>query len=150
MKPIRAFRRLLFRLEVWLGLAWARFCTKFLPFRFWRAALGPIGEEPDAHAHARLSEAQLKQARDSGRIIARVAGRAWFEAVCLPQAMCGRWVLARRGIPSRVVIGSGHGDEEEGPLFHAWLMVGECVVTGAAERDAFLAFRRSGAVQDAG
>lgn len=151
MSLMRAFRKRLFHLEVWFGLAWARFLIKYIPFKLWRSTLGPIDGEQDGQGDGPpLSAARLKQAADTGRIIARVARRAWFEAVCLPQAMTGRWVLARRSIPSRIVIGSRRGEPEEGLLFHAWLMVGDSVVTGAEEREAFLAFRKRPAAFDAG
>jgi hypothetical protein len=80
-------------------------------------------------------------------MIARIAARVPFDALCLPQAMTGRWVLARRGIPSRVVIGSRCDDEAE-LHYHAWLMVEDRCVTGARERELFSAFRREARVAE--
>ncbi|WP_052845713.1 lasso peptide biosynthesis B2 protein [Aurantiacibacter marinus] len=129
------------RLEIWLSLAWARFLIRFVAFRRWRGLLGPIGGELPPEQRPRVSSAQAKQAADIARIINRIADRpVLFKAVCLPRAMAGRWVMGRRGLPSRIVIGSRRGEPEEGLLFHAWLMVGDHIVTGAEEREGFMAF----------
>lgn len=74
-------------------------------------------------------------------MVARIANEAWFQAVCLPQAMAARWLLARRRIPSRVELGSRRNPDDQAVLLHAWLTVGDEVVTGAQERDQFMAFR---------
>ncbi|WP_271077311.1 lasso peptide biosynthesis B2 protein [Aurantiacibacter sp. MUD61] len=129
-------------MEIWLSLAWARFLIRFIAFRRWRHLLGPIDVEPDASVWPDLSEERLHQASSIGRLVNRVADRIrLFQVVCLPRAMACRWALARRGIPSRIIIGSKRGEEAgEGLLFHAWLMVGDRVLTGEDEREQFLAF----------
>ncbi|GGD47411.1 lasso peptide biosynthesis B2 protein [Erythrobacter arachoides] len=136
-------KKKLFLAEVWLSLGYARFLIKFVPFRKWKATLGPINGERDSSSWPPLSAEREAQAIAIGRSVDRIANRlTLFEAVCLPRAMAGRWALARRGIDSHIVIGSRRGTLEEGLLFHAWLMVGEHVLTGAFERDQFLAFGR--------
>jgi len=137
----RSLKKRLLRLEIWLSLAWARFLIRWVPFRYWRGLLGVIEGEQSDDERPQLSPEQRKQASDIGRIVNRVADHLrLFEAVCLPRAMTSRWVLARRGLPSRIIIGSRRGDMEEGLLFHAWLMVGDVVVTGESERADFMAF----------
>lgn len=137
------FRKRLFLAEVWLRLAFARFLIKYVPFRRWKKLLGPIDGAPEATVWPELSEARLKQAAAIGRDVDWVANRAkLFEAVCLPRAMAGRWALARRGLPSRIVIGSRRGEAEEGLLFHAWLLVGDRTITGGQEQQQFLEFRK--------
>ena len=79
-------------------------------------------------------------AGDIGRMIGRMAGRQSFAAVCFPQAITGRWVLKRRGIPSRIVIGSRKDSGPQGLALHAWLKVGDLVVTGADEYADFRSF----------
>ncbi|MBH5323157.1 lasso peptide biosynthesis B2 protein [Aurantiacibacter sediminis] len=145
MTVVRSIKRRVVRMEIWLSLAWARFLIRYVPFRNWRHTLGPIDAEPDAGAWPVLSEQRLDQASNIGRLVNRVANRIrLFQVVCLPRAMAGRWVLARRGIPSRIIIGSKRGEEEgKSLLFHAWLMVGDRVLTGADERAEFLAFHNS-------
>ena len=145
MTLIRSLKKRCLLLEIWLSLGFARLLIKWLPFRHWRGLLGEIEGELSPEERPELSAAQSKQAGDIGRIINRVADRLHvFKAVCLPRAMTGRWVLARRGLPSRVIIGSRRGEHEEGLLFHAWLMAGDIVVTGANERDDFMAFNKGG------
>lgn len=146
MSPMRTLKNRLVRIEIWLCLAWARFLIKYVPFRRWRAILGPIDGELPPEQRPQLSPAQSKKACDIGRLVNRIANRVrLFEAVCLPRAMVGRWVLARRGLPSRIIIGTRRGDLEEGLLFHAWLMVGDEIVTGEDERVEFLSFAKTAA-----
>ena len=53
---------------------------------------------------------------------ARVARHTWWRSMCLEQALAGRWMLRRRGIPSTMYVGMA----KRGGNFiaHAWL-VGE-------------------------
>lgn len=136
-----AFRplvRRLLKLEIVLCLAWARFLIRFVPFRWWRDTLGTLGYGGKVQDPQQLVPAQVRKAADIGIIIRRVASRMPFNAVCLPQAMTGRWILARRGISSQIEIGSREGDAgEEKYLFHAWLVAGNNVVTGQDEADRF-------------
>ena len=135
MQVTRFLRRRALYVEIWLGLAWARFLTRFVRLGRWKHLLGEPGEGgKEAPA---LSRQQIEQAKGVGRIVAHVArGVRMFDAVCLPQAMAARWVLARRGIPSRIVIGSRREDGAGTMHFHAWLLAGGEVVTGAREQAA--------------
>ena len=137
MNPIRSFKKAVLHTEIVLGLAYARLLIKLVPLRWWKSTLGPIDGRSDAGKHP-LTPQQLKHASDIGRIIRRIAGKQKFEAVCLPQAMTGRWVLARRGTPSEIVLGSRRN--ADGLALHAWLKVGETVVTGAEEYETYRSF----------
>ncbi|WP_185960249.1 lasso peptide biosynthesis B2 protein [Erythrobacter insulae] len=131
MSPIRSLKTMILRAEIILGLMFARVLIKLVPFRWWKRLLGPI----DSQSHSdqqRLSAKQIKQASDIGRMIKRLARKQKFEAVCFPQAITGRWILKRRGIPSNILIGS-RKDPGTGMAFHAWLKVGDQVVTGQHE-----------------
>lgn len=153
MNLFRAIKRSPFYVEVWLRLALARFLVKFIAFRRWRHVLGPIDGEQDPSDYPQLTEDQLKQASDIGRVVNRVAAHAiLFKAICLPRAMAARWALAWRGIPSRIVIGSRRGGDTDPHdlMFHAWLMVADRVVTGASERDSYLALGRQANVAEHG
>ena len=133
MQVTRFLRRRALYVEIWLGLAWARFLTRFVRLGRWKHLLGDM----DTHAAEDLPAARIEQAQGVGRIVAHVArGVRMFDAVCLPQAMAARWVLARRGIPSRIVIGSRREDGAGTMHFHAWLLAGGEVVTGAREQAA--------------
>ena len=141
MTAVRKFKRLLYQFEVLTCLATARLLVRHVHFRRWRSTLGVLGHDPETHETAAWSPAQLDLARATGREVARMARRAPFAAVCLPQAMAARWLLARRGIPSRIVIGSRRNEADRALMLHAWLVVGGEVVTGASEREEFMAFR---------
>lgn len=136
---VRTVKKASLKAEIILGLAAARALITLVPFRWWRKTLGPIGRSADAPA-ADLTPKQIKQAGDIGRIIKRLARKQKFEAVCFPQAITGRWVLGRRGIPSQVILGSRKDDTPEGVALHAWLKVGDQVVTGQDEYEEFQAF----------
>jgi hypothetical protein len=60
--------------------------------------------------------------------IARVAPHHPFRPQCLEQALASRWMLARRGQPSRLVIGARQHAFEA----HAWLEVNGRVLREAA------------------
>lgn len=129
-----------FKLEIAICLLWARLLINCLPFRLWRGMLGPIAEAPGGAEIPPLTRPQLKKASDTGRIIRRIAGRMPFRADCLPQAMTGRWMLARRGIPTRIALGARKDGLQRDLQFHAWLVAGTRVVTGGEESDSFQSF----------
>lgn len=145
MTALRKFKRRLYHLEVLACLATARVLVRYVHFRRWRSTLGLLGQDADMEEEPALTPAQFELARATGREVARMARRAPFAAVCLPQAMAAHWLLARRGIPSRIVIGSRRNEADRALLLHAWLMVGGEVVTGASEREEFMAFRSGAA-----
>ena len=140
MNPGRFLRRTGVRTEALLCLALARALVRFVPFKLWRSSLGPLDSEAAAGLVV-LPDHERDRAASIGRIVCAMAARAWFDAVCLPQAMAARWMLRRRGIASRIVVGSRRGDLDEGTLFHAWLVASGVIVTGASERAAFMDFR---------
>ena len=131
-------RRIL-KLEIALGLGWARFLVRFVPFRWWSGTLGTLDTAVATSAPA-LAPDQAAKAVGVGKMVRKIAARMPFEAVCLPQAMCARWMLARRGIPTRVVIGSRRDLSQQDLAFHAWLMAGDQIVTGGDESEEFAAF----------
>lgn len=141
MTALRKLKGRLYRLEVLACLAAARLLIRFVPFRWWQWTLGPFTQESTGAPSSALSEQQVSHALATGRMVARVARRAPFQAVCLPQAMAARWLLARRGTPARVIIGSRRNPQDKTLLLHAWLMAGDHVITGAEERRQFIAFR---------
>lgn len=142
MALVRSFKKTVLRAEIVLGLAFARALIRFVPFRWWRRRLGPIDGRNDENAEP-LTARQEKMASDIGRMIRRLAGKQKFEAVCFPQAMAGKWVLGRRGIPSQIVLGSRRNDDT-GLALHAWLKVGDQVVTGQNEYETYRSFARNG------
>jgi len=140
MSVIRSIKKTILRAEIVTGLAFARVLITLVPFRWWRKTLGPIDGNAKPPTKP-LSAKQIKQAGDIGRMIARLARHQKFEAVCFPQAITGRWVLRRRGIPSQIILGSRQ-HPEKGLALHAWLKVGDEVVTGQREYAEYHQFRR--------
>lgn len=136
------FDRMALKLEIILCLAWARLLITVLSFRRLRPALGPIFETQDSGEASALSAPQRKKAADAGRFIRRISRRMPFRADCVPQAMAGRWILARRGIATRIVIGTRRASQSQELEFHAWLMAGELVVTGGHAISGFRPFQR--------
>ena len=126
--------------ETSLMLAIARFLIKFIPFRYWRWTLGdfesaivdPIGSE----------DFNRTKALYVGRWVQRTAKNLPFEAVCLPQAMACRWMLARRGLRSKIFLGVKREDDAKEFAYHAWIMHGELCLTGHHEKDSYTAFLR--------
>lgn len=147
MRRFGLFDKPVFKLEIVLCLAWARLLITILPFSRLRPMLGSITEDVASSEAPELTEPQLKKAHDTGRIIRRVAWRMPFRADCVPQALTGRWMLARRGIATRIIIGTRR-DPEKGLEFHAWLLAGDLEVTGGRENGTFRPFRMSEAAAD--
>ena len=65
------------------------------------------------------------------RAITIAARNVPWDAVCLPQAMAAKAMLARRGHASVLHLGVGH-DPDGKFIAHAWLVAGDTIVVGAA------------------
>jgi hypothetical protein len=106
-------------------LAAARAAVLVLPYRFLERWLrfDRGGAVPD--------RARVLRVR---RAVATAASNVPFAAVCLPQAMSAKVMLARRGFRSSLILGVGRDRDEL--LLHSWLEAGGIVVTGDAGRSA--------------
>jgi hypothetical protein len=107
--------------EAILALAIARLIVLIVPMRLmvpWltRAPRRPCG---DRALSSRI-----------GRAVATAARNVPWNAVCLPQALAARAMLARRGCGSSFHLGAGFNEQGE-LIAHAWLMAGETIVVGA-------------------
>jgi Transglutaminase-like superfamily len=107
--------------EAIVMLALARIIVLMVPFRTmapWLSRARETGVGDDALL-SRIRQAVTTAARNVP-----------WNAVCLPQAMAAKAMLARRGCGSAFHLGAGFG--ADGKLIgHAWLMVGDTVVVGA-------------------
>ena len=108
---------------VLLGLS--RIIVLTVPFRVmahWleRAAQKTVPAIDDAALLASIRRAVMTAARNVP-----------WNAVCLPQAMAAKAMLARRGCGSSFHLGAGF-DGQGKLIAHAWLTVGDLVVVGAA------------------
>lgn len=108
--------------EAILALALARVLVLTVPFRF----LVPwLSRRPKTSS---CNEAVLACVR---KAVTTAARNVPWNAVCLPQAMAAKAMLARRGCGSSFHLGADFN--AEGKLIaHAWLVVGGSVVVGAA------------------
>lgn len=86
-----------------------------------------LGRQTSATPGPRSAE-QLRLAEEVGWAIAAAARHLPSDPVCLPQALAARLMLRRRHVPSTLYLGVAR---TPGPIAHAWLRVGDLVVTGA-------------------
>jgi hypothetical protein len=115
-----ADRWLVFEAIATLGLA--RFIVLTVPFRF----MAPwLSRAPETGA---CDEALLGSVR---RAVTMAARNVPWNAVCLPQAMAAKAMLARRGCGSSFHLGADF-DAQGKIIAHAWLVAGGTVVVGAA------------------
>jgi Transglutaminase-like superfamily len=114
--------------EAALGLAVARLALISIPFRCivpWLTRQ-PRHQKPGANA---LMNIQVRRA------VIIAARYAPWRAVCLPQAMAAKWMLARRGYSSTLYLGVSKN--RAAFIAHAWLDTGGMTVVGGANKADF-------------
>jgi len=112
-------------LEAMAMLGLARLIVVTSPFRF---IVPWLSRSPGARAG---NDAMVARVRKAVTIAAR---NVPWNAVCLPQAMAAKAMLARRGCGSAFHLGANFN--AQGKLIaHAWLVAGGAVVVGAAGVD---------------
>lgn len=122
-------RILLIEAALFLGIA--RLALVMLPFRQIAPFLGQLQATPPlSHPVDVITLRRLHWA------IAVAAKYVPWSAVCLPQAMAGKIMLRHRGIPSTLYLGVFR-DGHDGLTAHAWLGVGDMIVTGEHGRERF-------------
>jgi hypothetical protein len=119
-------------LEAVFCLGLARLATLLLPFRWVAPHLG---------AHMAETAAVLDpHGREMALAISRALGQAArnlpWECKCLVQAMAGKAMLWRRGLPSTLYLGLAK-DEKKQLCAHAWLRCGNIILTGRQGNDRF-------------
>ncbi len=109
-------------LEAALFLSVARVLVKWVPFGRWRRTVAMRDAAPMSNGNARAADAQsIARARRLARVVRRVARLMPFEAACLPRAVALQWMLRRRGVASRLVLGARRNLENDELQLHAWL-----------------------------
>ncbi len=138
MKAARKFLALdwrdkLLHLEAWCCLGAVRLALWVVPFRRIAPHLGrqipPGQDEP-------ISEMPAGAARKIGVAVERMAHHTPWESACLAQAVAGKYMLRRRGLPSRLYLGT-RKDETGKLTAHAWLRSGSEIVVGGAGHQTF-------------
>lgn len=110
--------------EAMILLLAARFLIRFVPLRLWRWSLGRPRTTGSPNVAWPLVRAVV-------RAINRASNRLPVAMVCLPRALAAHWMLMRRGIGPRLVIGIAPGDTVDiTHVLHAWVEVDRRIVIG--------------------
>lgn len=121
-------RALLLEACVWLLLS--RLALVLIPFPVLARRMGAFMRPEDARAlQAPAIPEQAALASEIGWAVTRAARHVPFRAVCLPQAIAARIMLARRGVRSVLHFGAMKGKEKALDA-HAWLDASGVEVTG--------------------
>lgn len=122
-------------LEAAWTLALVQIAVKLLPFRWIAPRLGSMDSAPSERP---ISLEQQQQAQKVGWAITSLARFLPWDAKCLIQALAGKWMLRRRGMPSTLYLGVDRGHSEEKWLeAHAWLRCGTDIITGERHHERF-------------
>jgi hypothetical protein len=125
-------RSLILEAIVMLGVA--RVVVVIMPFR-WIAAWLERAPKSDGHNDALVSRVR--------RAVVIAARNVPWNAVCLPQAMAAKIVLARHGCGSALHLGANFNGQGK-LVAHAWLVSGGEIVVGAAGADSVMPLARFG------
>lgn len=113
----------------------AHLAIHILPFRWISPRLGKL--EMDSREKTIIQE-QQKEVRQVGWAVKVCARYFPWDAKCLAQAVTGKWMLQRRGIPSTLYMGVERVDEGDKWLeAHAWLSCGTDIITGEQHHERF-------------
>jgi len=113
--------------EALLYLGLARLALLVVPFRHVARRLGQQ-LPPDAVPPSTYSASP--GARQIAWAVEIMSRRTPWESACLAQAIAGKLMLRRRGVPSRLSLGM-RKDASGKPIAHAWLQAGEATLLGA-------------------
>jgi hypothetical protein len=113
----------------------AQIAVHLLPFRWVAPHLGNLGEPT---SETQISQEQQRQAQQVGWAVTALARYFPWDAKCLAQAVAGKWMLQRRGLPNTLYLGVDrvHGGDKWLEA-HAWLRCGTDIVTGEPEHERF-------------
>ncbi len=120
-------------LEAAWTLAAAQAAVRLLPFRWLTPRLGRLG---DPGINPPLTPEQAQQAQRVGWAVRVLARYLPWDARCLAQAIAGKWMLKRRGLPSTLYLGVDRG-QEQWLEAHAWLSCGDEILTGEPQHTRF-------------
>lgn len=108
----------------------ARLLVGLAPFSLWQRSLGRT-VAPNAAEPAAITPDQRLRARRAARAVMRATDLLPGETKCLPRAMALRWMLRRRSIAARLLIGvlpaSQRGAADD---LHAWVVAGAETIIG--------------------
>ena len=117
-------------------LIFARIAIRLLPFRWIAPRLGSSGEASIEQMD--INPERQQEARQIGWAITTLARYLPLDAKCLAQAVAGKWMLQRRGLPSTLYLGVDRvHDGEKWLEAHAWLRCGTDIITGERSHKRF-------------
>ena len=118
-----ADRGCLIEAGIWLGIA--RLAILVLPFRWIARGLGKQMARSPEEAGAAPTELLDR----ISWAVATASRHLPWDCLCLAQAMAGKAMLKRHGVPSTLYLGLAKSDEAQ-IRAHAWLRCGERILTG--------------------
>ena len=141
LRNCQRFARLSSRAQVWfvllfVGSGLARAALLTLPFRRLLPSMGAHAQQVSCPPE--VSEAQQRLAGCIGRLTALAAQYTPWQSACLVQAIVAARVLAYYHIPYVLYLGVAKATPpSDGLQAHAWLRVGQWIVTGREGHQAF-------------
>jgi transglutaminase superfamily protein len=119
--------------EAVVALGVARFLVLAVPIRWIARRL----ERQTSGIHVSPAAADAI-AREVGWAVRAAAPKTPWKSACLAQALAGKWMLGRRGLHGTIRLGVAK-DADRNLHAHAWLYIGDRIVTGGGTAGRFTA-----------
>jgi hypothetical protein len=121
------FKALFYALQV-------RFMMLFVKYKRYEKRLGVRGRKDDSV----ITAEQMKVVMKVKSAVIGVSKYTPWESKCMVQAVAAKWLLEKYNIPSTIYFGIMKDPQKNSELkAHAWLIVGEYVMTGREGHRAF-------------
>ncbi len=111
------------------ALRWSiviRFSMLFLPFKYYRHLLGRM----QVTSSPEFSQSDIEKAKKIRAIVLSVCNNTPWESKCLVQAISCKKMLKKNGIETTLYLGVYKNPETKKLEAHAWLKMGDIVLTG--------------------
>ena len=120
-------------MEAWFLLGAARLALWIVPFRRLARCLGPQAIPVEA---AQASGAPTSGTSRIAWAVDTMSRHTPWESACLAQAITGKFMYERRGMPTRLYLGT-RKDEKGELVAHAWLGVANTILLGGKGHETF-------------
>ena len=110
-----------------------RFSMVFLPFKYYRGLFGKMQQI----SNQEVSEEQLIEVKRIRNIVLSICDNTPWESKCLVQAISCKQMLKKIGVETTVYLGVCKDLDGKGMKAHAWLKLGETILTGASGHKQF-------------
>jgi hypothetical protein len=118
------------------SLKWSiivRFSMVFLPFKFYKRLFGKIQYSNQTVYTAK----QLEEAIQISKIVISLCRNTPWESKCLVEALSCKRILKKRGIETTVYLGICKNYDGKELAAHAWLKMGDYILTGRSGHQNF-------------